>query len=332
MTTFLTPNTAAARAACAAALALLLTACGSGDSPSAGAEPVVMSTSVQKSSGSAVIVSDYHEVVQRVYVAYFGRPADPAGLTFYAGNYMNAGAATNIVDVSASYAANVQVRALIDSFGTSKESQDLYPGDNSNFVGAIYRNLFNREADAAGLAFWVGNIDAGRMTRAQAAVAIMAGSQGSDATLIGMKTKVASDFTTALDTTPERSAYRGLAANAVVRTMLGGVTLATDVNSFQSTIDATITTVIGMMPQDLFLPAFSVIQERCVGCHSANPRIPGFSPAPLGIKYDTTAQVKADANRINAVVQSGTMPYGNMTGMSAEERAIINTWVTAGGQ
>lgn len=315
-----------------AAFAVLLSACGGSDAPAPGAEPAVTTASVQKSSGKAVVPSDYHEIVQRVYVAYFGRPADPAGLVFYAGNYMNAGAATNIVDVSASYAGNAQVRALIDSFGTSKESQDLYPGDNNNFVGAIYRNLFNREPDGAGLAFWVGNIDAGRMTRAQAAVAIMAGSQGSDATLIGMKTRVAGDFTTALDTTTERAAYSGLAANAVVRTMLGGVTLATDINSFQSTIDATINIVVGMMPQDLFLPAFAVIQERCVGCHSATPRIPGFSPAPLGIKYDTTAQVKADALRINSVVQSGTMPYGNMTGMSAEERAIINTWVTAGGQ
>jgi hypothetical protein len=321
------------KGALAAILVLLLAACGSGDTstPKATPEPVMAAT-MQKSSGNSAVVSDYFDVVQRVYVAYFGRPADVAGLTFYAQNYMNAGAATNIVDVSNAYGANAQVRALIDSFGTSKESQDLYPGDNSNFVGAIYRNLFNREADTAGLGFWVGNIDAGRMTRAQAAVAIMAGSQGSDATLIGMKVKVARDFTTALNTTTKQSAYSGLSANAVVRTMLGGVTLATDVNSFQSTIDGTIATVVGMMPQDLFLPAFAVIQERCVGCHSQTPRIPGFSPAPLGIKYDTTAQVKADANRINAVVQSGTMPYANMTGMSAEERAIINTWVTGGGQ
>lgn len=317
----------------AAALALSLAACGSGESPAPQAAPEpVMAATTQKSSGNSVVVSDYHEVVQRVYVAYFGRPADPAGLTFYAGNYLNAGAATNIVDVSNAYGANAQVRALIDSFGTSKESQDLYPGDNSNFVSAIYRNLFNREPDGAGLSFWVGNINEGRMTRAQAAVAIMAGSQGSDATLIGMKVKVAADFTTALDTTTERSAYSGLSANAVVRTMLGGVTLATDVNAFQSTIDGTIATVVGMMPQDLFLPAFKVVQDRCVGCHSSSPRIPGFNPAPLGIKYDTTAQVKADASRINAVVQAGTMPYANMTGMTDAERAIINTWVSAGGQ
>lgn len=332
MTSTSTPSSKSTAALCAV-FALLLGACGSGDAPSptADAQPV-MAASTQKSSGNSVIVSDYHEVVQRVYVAYFGRPADPAGLTFYAGNYLNAGAATNIVDVSNAYGANAQVRALIDSFGTSKESQDLYPGDNSNFVGAIYRNLFNREADAAGLSFWVGNIDAGRMTRAQAAVAIMAGSQGTDATLIDSKVKVAANFTSALNTTTKQSAYSGLEANAVVRTMLAGVTLATDVNAFQSTIDSTINIVVGMLPQDLFLPAFAVIQQRCVGCHSSSPNIPGFSPAPLGIRYDTQAQVKNDANRINAVVQGGTMPYANMTGMTEAERAIINTWVSAGGQ
>ena len=319
-------------AALGAAIALLLSACGSAEAPATSPEPAVSTISVRESSGKVVSAAEYHDVLQRVYVAYFGRPADPAGLDFHAANYLNFGVATNIVELSASYAGNPQVRELLDSFGTSKESQDLYAGDNNNFVAAIYRNLFNREPDAPGQAFWVGLINTGNMTRAQAAVAIMAGAQNSDATLIGMKTEVAKDFTIALDTATERRAYSGLSANAVVRTMLGGVTLSTDVNAFQSTIDATIVTVVGMLPQDVFLPAFAVIQARCVGCHSSSPTIPGFSPAPLGIKYDTTAQVKSDAQRINIVVQGGTMPLGNMTGMTAEERAIINTWVSAGGQ
>ena len=51
--------------------------------------------------------------------------------------------------------------------------------------------------------------------------------------------KVASDFTAALNTPQRESAYSGLAANAVVRTMLASVTLATDV-SLRPTIEATI--------------------------------------------------------------------------------------------
>lgn len=318
------------RAGACALLALLLAACGSEEHPAAANEPPIMASS-QKSSSKAVTASDYHEMVQRVYVAYFGRPADAGGLAYFADQYLKAGAATNIVDVSNAYASNAHVRALIDTFGTSEESQKLYPGDSSSFVNAVYRNLFNREAEAAGLAYWAGNLDAGRLTRAQTALAIMGGAQGSDITLVDMKSKVAADFTTALNTSTKQSAYSGMDANVVVRTMLAGVTLATDVNSFQSTIDDTINIVVGMLPQDVFLPAFAVIQKRCVGCHSASPTITGFSPAPMGIVYDTTNQVKADATRINTVVQNGSMPYANMTGMTAEERAIIKTWVSASG-
>lgn len=321
MTHFLKPLSASA-------LALLLAACGSSDAPTPVIAPqaVVTMTTTQQSRGNVVVPSDYHALVQRLYVAYFGRPADPGGLAFFAGNYMNAGAATTVFELSNSYGVNAQVRTLMDNFGNSKESQDLYGGDNVNFVSAIYRNLFNREPEQAGLDFWVGHVNAGRLTRAQAAVAIMAGAQGTDSTLIDLKTRMAAEFTTALNTTTKQSAYSGLTANAVVRTMLSNVTLSTDVTTFPLLIDGVINNVVAMLPQDLFMPAFNIIVQRCAGCHSAKPTIAGFSPAPRGIKYDTTSEVKAGAARIAATVASGSMPWGNMTGMTEEERAVIANW------
>jgi len=83
------------------------------------------------------------------------------------------------------------------------------------------------------------------------------------------------------------------------------------------------------------VPSFAQVQaiivQRCVGCHSAHPGIPGFSPAPLGIRYDSEAQIRADVGRINVnVVQTQFMPYGNLTDMTADERAVIAMWVQAG--
>jgi len=299
-------------------LAVLLAACG-GQVQEAPVQPQLAATTLHKSSALATVPADYHQVVQSVYVAYFGRPADPGGLAFFATNYMNAGAPTNIVEVSAAYGSNPAITALIDSFGTSQESQDLYPGDNVTFVTAIYNNLFSRAPDIGGRDFWVGNLNAGLMTRAQAAVAIMAGSQGSDTTLINKKVAVATQFTTGLDTEPERAAYSGLAANVVVRTALGGVTIASDINADGAAMRDAVATL-------MFPSVQNIVIARCVGCHSSRPTIPGFNPAPLGIRYDTATQILNDDARIEAVVSGFSMPYGNMTGMTAEERTVIAGW------
>jgi len=82
-------------------------------------------------------------------------------------------------------------------------------------------------------------------------------------------------------------------------------------------------------------PTFStiqaIIQQRCVPCHSAHPTIAGFNPAPLGIMFDTEAQIRGSVSDINTyAVRSHTMPYANMTGMTDDERATIGAWIAAG--
>jgi hypothetical protein len=313
--------------AAAALLATLLASCG-GESPVAATSKTVLLASA---TVRAPVPADYDDVLQRIYVAYFGRPADPDGLVFFANNYLNAGAPTVIGGMNAAYAANPAVRALIDSFATSQESQDLYPGDNLTFIAAIYRNLFNREPDQAGLAYWSQAIDSGAMSRASAAVAIMSGAIGADLDLINKKNVVAAAFTNALDTQAERAAYSGLAANVTVRNMLATVTLATDPAAFQQTIDSTIAALVPSPPGVSYAQVAAIIQARCVGCHSSHPTISGFSPAPLGIRYDTSQQIHADATRIKLyVVDDEYMPYGNITGMTAAERTLIAQWYAEG--
>lgn len=306
----------------------LLYACGGSTSdPATARAPQFASTVTAATSQNP---ADYYAVVQRVYVAYFGRPADPAGQVFFANNYVAAGAPTDILGVSQAYFTNPLVRDLVDAFGNSQESRDLYPGENAVFVNAIYRNLFNRDADQAGSDFWVNAINTGAMTRGSAAVSIMAGAQGTDNELIDKKLRVASDFTAALNTDQRRAAYSGLEANAIVRTMLASVTLATDVNAFGPTIEATINQLTGG-GGGIYAQVASIIQNRCVGCHSANPTIPGYNPAPLGITFDTSDQIHARAAEIyDVVVVTRYMPFGNMTGMTNAERAVIADWYAQG--
>lgn len=310
-----------------AVAALLLAGCG-GDQ--AGAPRAPQLAAMSGGGAQQQDISAYNDLVQRVYVAYFGRPADPDGLSFYAARYQSSTVAPDTRSVSSAYDSNATVKALVDSFATSQESSDLYPGTNDQFIAAVYRNLFNRDPDAAGAAFWTDVLNRGLVTRANAALSIMAGAQGTDADLITRKTQVATAFTAAVNTPARKAGYSGLAANAVVRAMLATVTNTTDVAAFGTTIEATLNQ-LAPAPTSNFPAVQAIITQRCVGCHSATPTIPGFSPAPMGIMFDTSDEIHANADLIyqNAVA-THFMPYLNRTGMTDAERATIGAWYTSG--
>jgi hypothetical protein len=180
-------------------------------------------------------LSSYDNAVQQIYIAYFGRPADPGGELWVEGLLGQWGIATDLQGVIAAYNSDAKVKALLDGFGTSAESQALYPGTTSDFVTAIYLNLFNRKADPAGLAYWVAAIDRGGLTRAGAALTIMSGAQSTDISTIASKTTTAGTFT-ALVRSPIQ--YDGLAAGVVARDMLAKVDYTTDQTAFLSSINS----------------------------------------------------------------------------------------------
>lgn len=71
----------------------------------------------------------------------------------------------------------------------------------------------------------------------------------------------------------------------------------------------------------------TVVRERCSACHSAQPSHPAFPAAPAGVVFDTDAQIRAEASRIHQqAVVTRAMPVGNLTGMSEDERGIIDRW------
>ena len=70
-----------------------------------------------------------------------------------------------------------------------------------------------------------------------------------------------------------------------------------------------------------FAQVQSVIAARCAPCHSG-------AAAPLGIMFETQAQIEAWAGAIEqqAVLTHG-MPPGNTTGMTEEERELLGAWI-----
>lgn len=80
-----------------------------------------------------------------------------------------------------------------------------------------------------------------------------------------------------------------------------------------------------------FEEANAVIQARCVQCHSASPTDDQWPAAPNGVMYDTPEQIKAMADKImTRAVRTKTMPQGNKTGMTDEERTVLKRWILQG--
>ena len=74
-----------------------------------------------------------------------------------------------------------------------------------------------------------------------------------------------------------------------------------------------------------------IIKKHCVACHSAKPAHPGFDAPPVGVAFDTPAEVKKRAVRIKALTVTTTvMPLGNETGMTDAERQALGKWIDAG--
>lgn len=221
----------------------VLASCG-GD-PQPAAQAVTLTQVSHSAAQEQLAPAAYYDVVQKIYVGYFGRPADVGGLAFFAGRLSTLNAPATMQGLSLAYQQNnADIKAVIDVFGGSQESADLYPGDNGVFIDAVYANLFGRAPDTVGKAFWVNALNLGLVTRASAAVDIMAGAQGTDIDVINKKTTVAAYFTSQLVSDAQKAAYGGLAANAVVRTMLATVVLDTDTTAFQSTVTATIANLV----------------------------------------------------------------------------------------
>jgi uncharacterized membrane protein len=74
-----------------------------------------------------------------------------------------------------------------------------------------------------------------------------------------------------------------------------------------------------------------IVQARCAYCHSLHPQSPQFTTAPRGIRLETPREIAAQAAAIEVVaVQTHTMPLGNATHMTNEERQLLGAWIAQG--
>lgn len=117
------------------------------------------------------------EQVAELYVAFFDRASDSAGLDYWVNSGMT-------------------IEGISQSFFDQVETQAKYPDTftNTQFITEIYNNLFNSSPDDAGLAYWVKELDDGNISRGNMILAVVNGAQGTDDQILANKTEVALYF------------------------------------------------------------------------------------------------------------------------------------------
>jgi len=153
-------------------------------------------------------LSNFDSTVNSFYLAFYGRPADPAGLKFWSQHLA---------------ASNGELGAITQAFATSEEAQVRFGADSVNErISEIYQQLFNRTIDADGLAYWAGVVEQGDASLADVSMAILKGARDTDATLSAMRQQAADDFTAQVEASSTQ--YSGYASIEAARVLVRAVT------------------------------------------------------------------------------------------------------------
>jgi uncharacterized membrane protein len=133
---------------------------------------------------------------------------------------------------------------------------------------------------------------------------------------------VSQAFTSALNSDTRVNAYKGKTAAATVRAMLASVGANTDTTAFNATVEATINTLVANAVPS-FATISGIVNQRCLSCHSGGG-------AQAGVRLDSEAGIRSNAQQVYSQVISRGMPLGNATGMTDAERDLVKRWFEAG--
>lgn len=123
--------------------------------------------------------------VTQAYIAYYGRPADPGGLQYWANRLTQEGG---------------DLHSIINAFGESQEFNQRFGSlSNNELITNIYQQLFNRDPDAGGLSYYLEELESARKTLQTIALDVLYGAIGDDADIIANKLRVSQYFTSRVE-------------------------------------------------------------------------------------------------------------------------------------
>ena len=160
----------------------------------------------------------YDSTVNAFYVAFYGRPADPAGLAYWSQQLAQAKGDFSVIK---------------EAFANSQEATVRFSSTTAaDRVTEIYQQLFNRAPDAAGLSYWVDAVSKGHASMADVAIYVLQGAQDSDASLVDLRQKAAAAFTTHVAATgTSYDGYEAIQAGQLLVKSVNATTTTTDIDN-----------------------------------------------------------------------------------------------------
>ena len=160
----------------------------------------------------------YDSTVNAFYVAFYGRPADPAGLAYWSQQLAQAGGDFSVIK---------------EAFANSQEATVRFSSTTAaDRVTEIYQQLFNRAPDAAGLSYWVDAVSKGHASMADVAIYVLQGAQDSDASLVDLRQKAAAAFTAHVAATgTSYDGYEAIQAGQLLVKSVNATTTSTDIDN-----------------------------------------------------------------------------------------------------
>lgn len=248
--------------------------------------------------------SSYFDQVQKIYTAFYQRPADSGGLLYW----------SQMAAVNGGDFGNV-----IDAFAKSAEATALYGSVTAANIGdvidKIYNALFGRSADTAGKQFYVDGFAAGTFTAGKIAMNILDGAKNGDLIAIANKTAAANMFTAAVDGRSMTDAgfgtgkifavdYSGNADETAARTWLAKVKADSNTIPTASEVMATVKAEIAGEGGSFTLTAAPAPADNLIGTSGSDVFL---------ARTVNNANTLQDGDRIDGGAGADTL-YADMTG------------------
>lgn len=144
--------------------------------------------STPATGGSMCLANNFSANEERVmgaYLAYYGRPADVDGLTYWAVYLAGKGG---------------YIEAIIDAFGNSQEFQQRFGQmGGEELIANLYQQMYGRNPDANGADFYESQLATGKTSLGSIAINILDGTIGIDRLVLENRKKVVHHFVTRME-------------------------------------------------------------------------------------------------------------------------------------
>ncbi|NBP37256.1 MAG: tandem-95 repeat protein, partial [Betaproteobacteria bacterium] len=186
-------------------------------------------------TSSAISKLTATEQAQFFYVTYYGRPADPAGLTYWAGVIAKDG----LDSVAKNFSNSAEAKVKYPSLGSSSNLTQL-----KSDIQTLYKTVFGRDPlatdpatgkpyDAGGLDYWYDGVVKGTFSFGQLSIILYNAAAENpvtqqDVLAIGNRATAAQSFTDSLKTPAQIAAYSGQTAVTSTSTWLATVDYRTE--------------------------------------------------------------------------------------------------------